>query len=152
MQNYIQLAALIAFFAFVPHSIKRRRETDKLGNATLRYFGPSLLALFVGLFFLYQAIKNQSTPFYQQHPENFYIELFFCFAGLLVAVWLFFAKATLTNKAIEDTLWPFTLRYPLDQLTTIKKKQFVIVHFKDGRKFGVLPFASGQQYFLEQLV
>ena len=93
MPHWGQLIFLLMFTAFVPHSIKRRKEVDALGNAELRYFGPALFVLLVGVFFLYQAIYHHNDSFYLRHPESFYVLLSFSCIGALSSLFFFFRES-----------------------------------------------------------
>ena len=72
-------------------------------------------------------------------------------SALFPRSFFFFAKATLTSDAIEHVMWPLFWRYPLAQFSEIERNSFIQVRFSDARRFSVLPFTSGQTYFLEQL-
>ena len=152
MQTIVLVTIVVAAFSIFLHSVKRKKEIDGLGRATLRFYGPAAAIFFSALFFLYTAGSRYATAPRSVRVADVSLELFIASLGFLVAIWFFAMKVTITQNAIEQTWWPLpSMRYLLAQLERIERQQFVVAYFSNGRKFGILPFTSGQQYFLERL-
>ena len=152
MQNIVLVTIVVAAFSIFLHSVKRKKEIDRIGRATLRFYGPAAAVFFSALFFLYVAVSRYATAPRSVRVADVSLELLIAALGLLVAIWIFSMKVTITQNAIEQTWWPLSsMRYLLAQLERIERQQFVVAYFSNGRKFGILPFTSGQRYFLERL-
>jgi hypothetical protein len=155
MLTYVPLLIAVIAFPVLLHAIKRHKEVDEEGNPVLRLFGPALVLAFCGVVALLDAIGVIQLL----RPPARSVDLAFAGVTFIVGAWFFFSKATLTNGAICLSMWPMSSTYSLDKIVSVdtfgkdskKGTLGAVVKLSDGRKFGVLPFASGQKYFLEQL-
>jgi hypothetical protein len=99
-------------------------------------------------------LKHLHDPFYIRHPENTYVEAFFCVFGVLVFGWSLFYKFTLTATVITVWYLPFLTRvYPIAGIDEIKSmsKRSAVIRFHDGRKILVAALLSGGPFFLADL-
>ena len=137
---------------FLLHAIKRERETDRQGNPTLRFYGPALAVFTIGVLFIYLAyrpllgIKEFSATGDESSALSFSA---ICF---LIAIFFFFSKTVLTEKSIVVNYLVFKFHYDLKDFIRTEEDRFVIFHFSGNRRFGVLPFCSGQEYFIERML
>jgi hypothetical protein len=152
--NYAPLLIAVIAFPLLLHSVKRGKEVDERGYPALRLFGPALLLVFLGLLALFDSF---GLVHILRLPE--FVDFAFAGATFVGAAWFFYSKATLTESSIQISMWPMSRSYSLDKFLSVdifgkdaRKGSFgAVVRFSDGRKFGVLPFASGQKHFLEEL-
>src|SRR5579862_4541293 len=119
------LSAFIAPFIgwaliWLTNLAKRDREVDSAGNPSLRMWSTCVLGVIGGCLFLWFTLKHLGDPFYQRHPENIGVDVFFCVFGFLVAAWGCYSNITLTDTAITARYLPFIKRvYPIADVKAV---------------------------------
>jgi hypothetical protein len=119
--GYILRWVPVAVVLFVSQQLaKRKREVDSDGYPCLRLWGPCFLGLMVGFFCLWMTLKYLDDPFYQRHPENTAVNVFFCVSSFLFGAWSYCYAITLTSTAITRRYLPLLSGRPyfLEKLGT----------------------------------
>ena len=137
---------------FMLHAIKRKREIDRHGNPNLRFYGPALSAFTIGLLSLFITYR----PLLGMNPwvatSDASIMLFFAGLGFFASILFFFSKTVLTDTSVITNYIFVKFNYELKDFERIEDERYVLLHFTANRKVAILPFCSGQQYFIERLL
>ncbi len=137
---------------FILHSFKRNREIDRDGNPTLRFYGPALAIFIVGITFTYLSYRPLLGVKEFSSTGDASTALSFAGVCVFVSVFFFFCKTILTEKSIITNYVFFKSSYDLVDFERIEDDRYHLLHFSGNRKVAILPFCSGQTFFIERLL
>jgi hypothetical protein len=152
VKNYFFILLPIAFSAalYLP---RRAKEISPEGRPLLRYFGPAVVLLCSATFWIVKIFQGMSSGEFDRYPDDLYVNYFVVGFSLVGGLWFLLGwKTTLTDEAIEHSMWPFPpLRYFFRDVISVKRGATMSLEFAKGRRFGALPFTSGRKFFVDSL-
>lgn len=132
---------------------RREKELSTQGEPILRYYGPALLCLLFSIFLGGLKILVPGKFGVNCSLGGLYFEFTDVAVGGVLAIWFFIGwKTVLKNDSIEGFMWPLPpFVYHLSDVVSVRRGRNILLRFSKNRRFGVLPFASGYRYFVDEL-
>jgi len=141
---------------FIPllllNSFKRKREIDRDGNPTLRFYGPALALFIMGITFIYLYYRPLLGIKEFSSSSDGSTALSFASVCLFASIFFFFCKIVLTEKSVILNYVIYKSSFDLEDFERIEDDRNHLLHFSGNRKVAILPYVSGQQFFIERLL
>jgi hypothetical protein len=136
----IALGLIIAIVLFV--------RSDELhnadGNAMAKPLSWSWVCIVVAVFFFIDFLDTLDDPFYQKHPENYYVTWVFIVLGLLASIFMRRIHVTVAGGAVISHFPFWTEIVPIAEIDAIEKDDGSLLLRSQGRvKISVPSVYSG---------